>query len=782
MKGSKANTDSHTSLAGEYRRRIVHPLTLLAVAWAAACGGDGGTDPEPPPPQPNRAPVASGSIPAQTMTVGESVTVNAASLFTDPDGDALTYSAISSAPGTAGVALSGTNVTVTAAGAGTATITVTARDPGGLSAAASGNVTVVEPNRAPAAILPVAPPQTASLGDTLSVDVSPFFSDPDGDALTYSATSSNTSVATVSVTGSVVSGAAVGVGSTTLTVTATDPEGLSASLSVPVTVLQPNRPPVAIVAVLPPQTVEVGDTLPPTDVSAFFDDPDGDDLTYSASSSDAGVVVVTLTGSTVSGVAVAQGTATLTATATDPDGLSASLTVAVTVNRGANQPPVAVVGALPPQTVQVGQTVMFDGNALFSDPNDDALTFTAETSDAAVVTVSAVGSIVTGTAVAAGTATVTLTASDPEDLTASLSVSVTVTPQVNQAPEATGEIRPINQQVGWTGRLELEDDSPLFVDPDGDELTYSAESSDPSVAGVSVTGTVLTVTAEAVGTALGTVTATDPGGLSASVDFDITVISAAGTIFRDDFDGAGSLSNWELDDAEAEVSEGILRLTNTTDSQVGEASRELGSPYTSWEASFRLGRAQVDSTVASVIFITGDPRFQAFRMDIGSGITVTSEGTANDTNYRFFIYDNEEERFLLPAGWFGSSAVIHDDAGEFTEVSVSIIDRRLLVSVGTTELIDFSFSSIVPAELEAVALWVISLESPIPRTGLFDWIEVSGVPTDGSSANADGEGIYRSLPVDITKEIDASVPISATDVFPGAGEKQLQVCVTRNCR
>ena len=294
MKGSKANTDSHTSLAGEYRRRIVHPLTLLAVAWAAACGGDGGTDPEPPPPQPNRAPVASGSIPAQTMTVGESVTVNAASLFTDPDGDALTYSAISSAPGTAGVALSGTNVTVTAAGAGTATITVTARDPGGLSAAASGNVTVVEPNRAPTAVLPVAPPQTANLGDTLSVDVSPFFTDPDGDALTYSATSSNTSVATVSVTGSVVSGAAVGVGSTTLTVTATDPEGLSASLSVPVTVLQPNRPPVAIVPrSLPPQTVEVGDSLSPTDVSAFFDDPDGDDLTYSvSSSSDASVVTV----------------------------------------------------------------------------------------------------------------------------------------------------------------------------------------------------------------------------------------------------------------------------------------------------------------------------------------------------------------------------------------------------------------------------------------------------------------------------------------------------------
>ena len=464
---------ARTPLSSELRRRVVHPLALLAVTWAAACGGDGGTDPEPAP-APNRPPVASGSIPAQTMTVGESVPVNVASLFNDPDGDALTYTAISSAPATASVALSGSTATVTAVGAGTATITVTARDPGGLSAAVGGNVTVVEPNRPPTAVLPVAPPQTAVVGDTISVDVSPFFRDPDGDALTYSAASSNTSVATVSVTGSVVSGAAVGVGSTTLTVTATDPEGLEGSIAVPVTV-EPNRPPEATVDSLPLQTIE-----------------ERDSVTVRASS-------------------------------------------------------------------------------YFTDPNGDALTYTAESLDAGVATVSVSGASVTITAVAIGTATVTVTASDPDGLTASLSGSVTVIERANRAPEAQGEINAVARTVGWSGSLDLEGEDTLFVDPDGDALTYSAESSDPSVAGVSIAGSVLGISADAVGTAVVTVTATDPGGLSASVTFDVTVLPPASMIFRDDFDDDSSLDNWTVSAAETEVAEGILRLTNATDSLWGIA-------------------------------------------------------------------------------------------------------------------------------------------------------------------------------------------------------------------
>ncbi len=44
----------------------------------------------------NRAPVAQGSIPPQTITAGQSAAVNVASNFSDPDGDPLTYEAVTS--------------------------------------------------------------------------------------------------------------------------------------------------------------------------------------------------------------------------------------------------------------------------------------------------------------------------------------------------------------------------------------------------------------------------------------------------------------------------------------------------------------------------------------------------------------------------------------------------------------------------------------------------------------------------------------------------------------
>ena len=102
-------------------------IVTVAALLTAACG-DGGTAPEP-----NRPPVASGTIPAQTVAVGESETVSVASAFSDPDGDALSYSATSSASDVASVAVSGANVTITGVSAGTANVTVTASDPGGFS-------------------------------------------------------------------------------------------------------------------------------------------------------------------------------------------------------------------------------------------------------------------------------------------------------------------------------------------------------------------------------------------------------------------------------------------------------------------------------------------------------------------------------------------------------------------------------------------------------------------------------------------------------------------------
>ena len=91
----------------------------------------------------NRAPQPSGAIPGQTLTAGGDVrSVNVARYFSDPDGDALTYSARSNRTSVVRPSVARSTVTLAPVRAGTAMVTVTARDPGGLSAVQTIAVTV----------------------------------------------------------------------------------------------------------------------------------------------------------------------------------------------------------------------------------------------------------------------------------------------------------------------------------------------------------------------------------------------------------------------------------------------------------------------------------------------------------------------------------------------------------------------------------------------------------------------------------------------------------------
>ena len=198
-------------------------LTLLPLLALAAC-------------ESQERPAACGPIPEVTVNAGETAAVTAC--FSDPNGDVLVYSAASSNPGVATVSVSGTDITVAAVAPGSAYVTVTASDPGGLEGQQSFQVMV--PNRAPQprGAMPMA---TVPAGRTEAVDASSYFSDPDGENLIYSATSSNPAAATVSVLGSVVRIAAIARGAATVTVTATDPGGLAATQTFDVTVTNPDR-------------------------------------------------------------------------------------------------------------------------------------------------------------------------------------------------------------------------------------------------------------------------------------------------------------------------------------------------------------------------------------------------------------------------------------------------------------------------------------------------------------------------------------------------------------
>ena len=455
---------------------------------------------------PNRPPLARGTIPPITVAVGATDSVDASSWFTEPDGEALVYSATSSNPAVATVAVSGSTVRVTAVAKGITTLAVTATDPGGLGTTQDFQTTV--PNRRPVAAGTM-PDRIVEVDEPVAVDLSPYFDDPDGDTLTYTARSSSPGLATVSATGSTLLITAVAKGTTTVTVTATDPESLEATQTFQSTI--PNRPP-GPTGTIPEQTLYIGDTVT-VDMSPYFDDPDGDALTYAAASSSSGVAAATVSGPTVTVAAIAKGTTTVTVTATDPEGLAAEQTFQSTIP---NRPP-GPTGTIPEQTLHLGDRITVDLSPYFDDPDGDALTYAATSTDTAVATAAVSGSTLAIGAVARGTASVTVTATDPEGLGATQIFQSTIP---NRPPGPTGTIPQQTLHLGDTITVDL---SPYFDDPDGDALTYAAASSAAGVAAVTVSGSTVTVAAVARGTTTVTVTARDPDGLTAMQTFESRV-------------------------------------------------------------------------------------------------------------------------------------------------------------------------------------------------------------------------------------------------------------------
>lgn len=120
--------------------RAIRRTLALAVCLLTACGGESTAPPTTS--GPNQRPVPTGLIPAQELEVGETFTVDAASYFTDPDGDALVFEAESSTRAIVTVALSGSSVTATAIAPGEAQVTIRARDPRGQQARQVFNVLV----------------------------------------------------------------------------------------------------------------------------------------------------------------------------------------------------------------------------------------------------------------------------------------------------------------------------------------------------------------------------------------------------------------------------------------------------------------------------------------------------------------------------------------------------------------------------------------------------------------------------------------------------------------
>ena len=100
---------------------------------------------------------------------------------------------------------------------------------------------------------------------------------------------------------------------------------------------------------IPTQTVDMNTTTSTTmDLSTYFNDADGDVLTYTASSADTTIATVSVSSATLTITPVAPGTVTITLTGTDPGGLSASHDFSLVVTKPNRAP---VFSDLLPSTV-----------------------------------------------------------------------------------------------------------------------------------------------------------------------------------------------------------------------------------------------------------------------------------------------------------------------------------------------------------------------------------------------------------------------------------------------
>ena len=190
----------------------------------------------------------------------------------------------------------------------------------------------MEPATVNEAPLPVGmvPPISVLAGEHVTVDVSAFFQDPDGDPLAYGASTTNALVAGASVSGSIMTVVGVSTGQAGGAVFARDPNGGEAVQAFVVDV--PNQPPVATQSI-PALSLTAGQ-VHQTDLSQYFSDPEGDDLTFQVTTGNALVAVGAVSGNTLTVVGVTAGGTTLTVTASDSAGGEAQQEVPVVVRSG----------------------------------------------------------------------------------------------------------------------------------------------------------------------------------------------------------------------------------------------------------------------------------------------------------------------------------------------------------------------------------------------------------------------------------------------------------------
>ncbi|MDR6879531.1 Ig-like domain-containing protein [Bacillus sp. 3255] len=468
----------------------------------------------------NNNPVA-GNLESIPVTIGVPYTVDLGNIFSDADGDQLTYTAVSSQEGTVTASVyDGNKLHLNALQAATGSINVTVSANDGKGGSSSKDLQV-EVNHAPTAT--VFDPIDLEKSFSTEISLSGMFQDVDQDTLSFKAVSEKPSTVTAYVNeDGLLKLTGLMVGASKVSVTAEDGKGGTVTTDVYVNVIpRPNSAPIGLP--INDQTLQYGDSPLNLDLSSYFSDSDKDELTYSVLSSDLNSVTAAVYGSSLQITAAGVGFATVQVTADDDFGGKTDNQFDVLVtDPAANQPP--VLSAVPTRTVVQGSPPLtMDLANYFTDPEGDVLSFKAISDDTSVADVSLNGSLLSISPGLIGTTTVTASVYDGTNPWLKSSFKVIVK-RPNVAPIVASSISDKLLTLGvQANAISL---TGVFQDADGDGLTYTATSSDTAIVDTAISGNELTLTAQGVGTGTITVTTNDGMGGFTNTSFQVTVKDA----------------------------------------------------------------------------------------------------------------------------------------------------------------------------------------------------------------------------------------------------------------
>ena len=415
-------------------------------------------------PPPNRPPQAVKVLEDRLVVVGESISVAVAPAFWDLEGDHIVrydFSLDDTALATGTVDLSRGSIIFRGTQVGTTSVSVSACDGEGCSGTDLGlqfALTVLPPpNRSPEVIGSVSD-QGVHVGDTISVDVSSLFSDPDGDLIQeygFSQTDRSVAVGSIDSKTGIMMLRGAKEGTTIVAVNASDGElsSMGTDATFRVTVTEPPRNPPQVVGALSDQTLELYDSLEVLVSDAFktpsryriirYDvllrDPD-----VGSGSEIARDGILTLVGAE-------EGKSWVSVRACSYLGCSnfADLSFVIIVtdsDKVRNRIP-EVVGALPDRSLRVGQSVTMDVSEAFDEPDGELIIDYKYTLSNPYT---AIGSSITDTGILTlrganmGTTTVSISAcddenecSDPDDMNFTLTVEAALSRNQGTAESET---------------------------------------------------------------------------------------------------------------------------------------------------------------------------------------------------------------------------------------------------------------------------------------------------------------------------------------------------------